>query len=103
MLQHTYIQLGDDCFQQMVGTSMGTNSGTNIVDFYLVSYELKFMTQLVKKAKWDLLRLFINSIRYLDDLLIINNAYFSQLIYTDNTCEGVQGIYPRKADTFFLS
>src|SRR5690348_8673557 len=75
----------------MVGIPMGTNSGTNIVGFYLVSYELKFMTQLVKKAKWDLLRLFVNSIRYLDDLLNINNAHFSQLIYTDHTCEGVQG------------
>ena len=86
-------------YKQSVGIPMGNNSGVNIVVFYLVSYEIKFMKQLVKLAKWDLLQAFMNTLRYLDDLLTINNAWFSQLLYTDNKHEGVKGIYPRKAVT----
>ena len=102
MVNNTFIQLMGYIYKQAVGIPMGNNSGVNIVDFYLVSYELKFMKQLVILAKWDLLQAFLHTLRYLDDLLSINNALFSQLLYTDNVHEGIKGIYPRKAVTLQL-
>jgi len=99
MVNHTYITLADKCFQQLVGIPMGTNSGVNIVDFYLVKYELDFMVQLLDMKQWELLSAFKDTMRYLDDILSIDNAYFQQLLYNDTYLHDVKGIYPRQAVT----
>ena len=82
--------------------SMGTNSGVNIVDFYLMSYELNFIRQLVNLQKWDLMEAFGRTMRYLDDILSIDNLNFNELLYTDVHQNHVMGIYPRHAVTLQL-
>ena len=82
LVNNTYITLTGKLFKQF-GIPMGTNSGVNIVDFYLMSYELNFIRQLVNLQKWDLVEAFGRTIRYLDDILSIDNLNFNELLYTD--------------------
>jgi len=101
-VSNTYITIGDKCFKQIIGIPMGTNSGGNIVDFYLSKAELDFMKQLLNGEEWYLLDKFSNTTGYLDDILSIDNDYFHRLLYTDIECKGIKGIYPRQAVTLNL-
>ena len=76
---------------------MGSGCSGGIVDLYLCSYELDFMEQLSAIYKSSshppeliLLALLIQQAfsltsRYIDDISSINNPYFVQLLYTDQT------------------
>jgi len=99
LINNTYITLADSCWKQAIGIPMGTNCGVNLVDFYLTKYELDFMVQLKQGNHWELLRIFCNTMRYLDDILAIDNPLFVKLLYTDCQHEGIKGIYPRGALT----
>jgi hypothetical protein len=94
LVNNTYVTLADKCFKQQIGIPMGTNSGVDIVDFYLVKYEYDFMAQLVSLGKWELLTAFSGTMRYLDDILSVDNAVFERLLYNDIDFNGIKGIYP---------
>jgi len=102
LVSHTYITVIDECFQQLIGIPMGTNAGVNIIDFYLAKYELDFMLQLLQRQRWDMLIKFRTTMRYVDDILSVDNDSFKQLLYNDNLVDGVKGIYPRCAVTLQL-
>jgi len=102
LVKNTYIMVQDTCFQQNIGIPMGTNAGVNMVDFYLTKYELDFMVQLLNKQRWDMLNNFSTTMRYVDDILSVDNASFKQLLYIENTLDGLSGIYPRTAVTLQL-
>ena len=40
--------------------------------------------------------------RYLDDILSVENDSFKQFLYNDNIIDGLKGIYPRYAVTLQL-
>jgi hypothetical protein len=94
LVTNTYITVCGKVCQQAIGIPMGTNAGVNIVDFYLTKYELDFMRQLKVLKKWDLLTSFSSTLRYVDDILSIDNDSFPLLLYLDKTYDGVKGIYP---------
>ena len=77
LVNNTYISVMGACFQQVIRIPMGTNSGVNIVDFYLSSYELDFMQQLIRLKKWVLLGKFGNTMRFVDDIISVDNELFN--------------------------
>ena len=57
------------------------------------------MKQLVQLKEWKLIDSFNRTLRYLDDILSIDNKEFGKLIYNDTVLKQVRGIYPRQAIT----
>ena len=45
---------------------------------------------------------FSTTMRYVDDILSVDNDSFKQLLYIENTFDGLRGIYPRTAVTLQL-
>ena len=60
------------------------------------------MLQLLQRQRWDMLIKFRTTMRYVDDILSVDNDSFKQLLYNDNIIDGLKGIYPRYAVTLQL-
>ena len=66
--------------QQIVGIPMGTNCAPLITDLFLFCYERDFMSNLYKSKRYDLIYMFNDTSRYLDDIFTIDNAEFEKHI-----------------------
>ena len=71
----------------MVGIPMGTNCAPLVADLFLYCYERDFMLGLSEITQADIITAFNKSSRYLDDILNMENPYFSKLVIT---------IYPKE-------
>ena len=60
-------------YQQIVGIAMGTNCAPLIADLFLFDYERDFMSNLHKSKHYDLIDLFYDKSRYIDDIFSIDN------------------------------
>ena len=67
-------------YRQIVGYPMGTNYNPFVADLFLFCYERDFMLSLSDNNQADATEAFNSSSRYLDDLLIIVNPYFEQML-----------------------
>ena len=76
LLDNIYIRFGTKLYRQIVCIPMGTNCAPLVPDLFLLCYERDFMTSLseVKQAE------IIEALRYLDDLLNIDNPYFEGMV-----------------------
>ena len=72
--------LGGRVFQQTVGIPMGTNCAPLFVDLFLYSYEADVIQGLLKKNKKKLARSFNFTLRYIDDVLSLNNSRFGDFV-----------------------
>ena len=59
---------------------MGTNCAPLVADLFLFCYERDFMKPLSRKNQADIIEAFNSTLRYLDDLLNIDNIYFDQMV-----------------------
>ena len=66
-------------YQQIVGIPMGTNCAPLIADFYC--YERDFMPDLQKSKRFDLIDMFNDTSRYLDDIFNIDNPEFLYFMF----------------------
>ena len=65
-------------YQQIVGIPMGTNCAPLIADLlFLYCYERDLMSDLYKSKSHDLIDVFNDTSRYLDDIFTINNPEFA--------------------------
>ena len=64
-------------YQQIVGIHTGTNFAPIIADIFLY-YERDFMSNLHKYKQCDLIDMFNNTSRYLDDIFTIDNSDFEK-------------------------
>ena len=80
LLENLYVQLDDMVSQQIVGIPMGTNWAPLITDLLLYFYERDFMSDLQKSKRFDLIDMFIDTSRYLDDIFTIDNPEFEKHI-----------------------
>ena len=81
LLDNIFVRFGDSVYRQIIGIPMGTNCAPLIADLFLYCYELQFMTKISKDpSKQHLINKFINTFRYLDDILSLNNDDFSMYI-----------------------
>ena len=67
-------------YQQIVGIPMGTNCAPLIADLFLYCYERDFMSDLQKSKRHDLIDMFNDTSRYLDDIFTIDNPDFEKYI-----------------------
>ena len=59
---------------------MGTNCAPLVADLFLFCYERDFMSSLSDNNQTDIIEAINSTSRYLDDLLIIDNPYFEQMV-----------------------
>ena len=75
-----YVQFDGMVYQQIVGIPMGTNCAPLIADLFLYCYERDFMSDLQKSKRHDLIDMFNDTYRYLDDIFTIDNPEFEKYI-----------------------
>ena len=85
ILDNIYVKYGKDIFKQVRGIPIGLDSGQDIANLLLFSYESEYVE---KKSKENMVfaRKFAFNARYIDDLFVANFPEFKDLIYD---------IYPR--------
>ena len=59
---------------------MGINCVSLVADLFLFCYERDFMLSLSDNNQTDIIEALNSTSRYLDDLLIIDNPYFKQMV-----------------------
>ena len=87
LLDNIFIRIGTNRYRQTIGIPMGTNCAPLVADLFLFCYERDFMKALSRENQADIIETFNSTLRYLDDLLNIDNMYFDQMI---------DRIYPKK-------
>ena len=87
LMENIYVQFEGMVYQQIVGIPMGTNCAPLIADLFLFCYERDFMSSLHKSKRYDLIDMFNDTSRYLDDIFTIDNPEFEKHI---------PDIYPRE-------
>ena len=75
-----YIRFGTKLYRQIVGIPMGTNCAPHVADLFLFCYERDFMKNLFSDNQADVIKAFNLTSRYLDDILIIDNLYFEEMV-----------------------
>ena len=85
LMKNIYVQFVGMVYQQIVGIPKGTNCAPLIADLFLFCYERDFMSYLHKSKQYDLIDIFNDTSRYLDDIFTIDNPEFEKHI---------PGIYP---------
>ena len=93
LLENIYIRFGAKLYRQIVGIPMGKNCAPLVADSFLFCYERDFMKDLSSDNQADVIKAFISTSRYLDDLLNIGNAYFEGM---------VNQIYPKNCNLIKL-
>ena len=80
LMENIYVQFDGMVYQQIVGIPMGTNCAPLIADLFLYCYERDFMSDLQKSKRHDLIDMFNDASRYLDDIFTIDNPEFEKYI-----------------------
>ena len=70
-------EFGGHIFQQIISISMGTNCAPLIGDLLLYCYKTEFMQKLIINKMCRLKYLILYSVRYIDQVLSINNPSFA--------------------------
>ena len=79
-MENIYVQFDGMVYQQIVGIPMGTNCAPLIADLFLFCYERDFMSDRQKSKRFDLIDMFNDTSRYLDDIFTIDNPEFEKHI-----------------------
>ncbi len=82
LLNNIYVRFGNAVFRQVIGIPMGTNCAPLVADLFLYCYERDFMLSLSPDTQANIITAFNNTSRYLDDILNMDNPFFSQLVDT---------------------
>ena len=79
VINNIYVGIGNRVYRQCIGIPMGTDCALLVANLFLFYYEYKYMRNLIKT---NLLRAksFCNTMRYIDDLLALNNKFFHSAI-----------------------
>ena len=83
LLDNIFIRFGTKLYRQTIGIPMGTTCAPLAV-LFLFCYERDFMKSLSRENQADIIEAINSTLRYLDDLLNIDNIYFDQIrtVYT---------------------
>jgi len=85
ILDNIYVRYGKDVYKQVIGIPIGLDSGQDIANLLLYSYESDYVGE-ISKIDLSLARKFRLNGRYIDDLFVANFPTFRDHIYR---------IYPR--------
>ena len=76
---NVYIKVGSKVYRQTVGIPMGTDCAPQLANLFLFHYEYSYMKILMNK-NLCVAKKFNDTIRYIDDLLTVNNSKFEKEI-----------------------
>ena len=76
---YMYIKVGNKVYRQTVGIPMGTDCVPQLANLFLFHYEYLYMKKLMKD-NMCVAKMFSDTVRYIDDLLTLNNATFDAVI-----------------------
>ena len=88
LLQNIYVTFGDKLFHQKTGIPMGTDCAPFLANLFLYSHEYKWIDKQKELKNWHTLMHFHSCSKYIDDLLMINNA--------DQMKKYMSDIYPKE-------
>ena len=71
LIDNVYVNVGNKVYRQCVGIPMGTDCAPLLANLFLFFYEYRYMKNLIKNDIF-MARRFNNTMRYIDDLLILN-------------------------------
>ena len=80
LLDNIFIRFGTKLYRETIGIPMGTNCAPLVAYLFLFCYERDFMKSLSRENQADIIEAFNSTLRYLDDLLNIDNIYFDQMV-----------------------
>ena len=80
LLDNIYIRFGTKLYRHIVGIPMGRNCAPLVADLFLFCYERDFMKDLSSDNQEDVIKAFNSTVRYLDDLLNVDNPYFVGMV-----------------------
>eukprot|EP00899_Mesostigma_viride_P006115 jgi/Mesvir1/15504/Mv26353-RA.1 len=100
LVDNTFICFAGNVYQQAIGIPMGTNCAGLLANLYLYTYELAFMENLIASNDDVLIRRFIHTCRYIDDVIAFDNPDFATHLYIT---AGLPGIYPQASLTLKLT
>ena len=80
LIDNIYVSIGNRVYRQCVGIPMGTDCAPLLANLFLFYYEYKYMKNLIKN-NIILAKNFNNTMRYIDDLLTLNNTQFDAAIH----------------------
>ena len=78
--ENIYVQFEGMVYQQIFGIPVSTNCAPLIADLFLFCYERDFMSNLHKSKRYNLIDMFNDTSRYLDDIFTIDNPEFEKHI-----------------------
>ena len=78
LLDNIFYSFGTKLYRQTI--LMGTNCAPIVADLFLFCYERDFMKSLSRENQADIVEAFNSTLRYLEDLLNIDNIYFDQMV-----------------------
>ena len=78
VMENIYVQFEGMVCQQILGIPMGTNCAPLIADLCLFCYKRDFMANLHKSKQYDLIDMFNDTSRYLDDIFTVDNTEFEK-------------------------
>ena len=79
LVDNIFIEVGNRVFRQCIGIAMGTDCAPLIANLFLLYYKYNFMKGLIK-TNINFAKRFSTTVRYIDDLLILNNTRFQEEI-----------------------
>lgn len=79
LIDNIYVNVGNTVYRQCVGIPMGTDCAPLLANLFLFFYEYKYMRNLMKNNIFEA-RKFNYTMRYIDDLLVLNNNTFENSI-----------------------
>ena len=88
ILDNIFVKCGNDLYKQVIGIPIGLDSGQDIANLLLFSYESDYVEK-ISKENLTLARKFSLCSRYIDDLFVGNFPEFREHIYK---------IYPRELE-----
>ena len=93
-LNNATIQYNNKTWKQIKGIAQGTNQSPDLADIILGHYEHEFMKHHKKQKNTNIINIFNNTTRKMDDILCINNDIINEWIYIDENQP--HEIYPKK-------
>lgn len=75
-----FVTLGDRVWKQISSIPMGFSCSPLWCNLYFLQYEASFITRLAKLGRTDLMKRFMYSFRYIDDLCVLNNGDIAQFL-----------------------
>ena len=79
LIYNVYIKVGNNVYRQTIGIPMGTDCAPQLANLFLFHYEYLYMKNLMRD-NLCMAKRFSNTVRYIDDLLTLNNSHFEEEI-----------------------